>query len=557
MCAMIAAVYARKSTEQSGASDDAKSVTRQIEHAAAYAAAEGWTVPENCFVDDGVSGAEFAKRAGFVRLMNALKPRPAFDVLVMSELSRLGREQIETAYAFKQLSTAGVRCFSYLEKREILMETPTDKFLMSAVTFSADLERDKASQRTYDALLRKARAAHVTGGRLFGYDNRVVLGADGRRSHVERVIRAEEAAVVRRIFELTAEGCGLTRVTKLLNAEGCTSPRAQRGRPKAWAPSSVREVLRRDTYRGVIVWNKSKKRDKWGRQNQQDRPARDWISVPAPHLQIVSNELWAAAHTTMARNRARSGTDTRSVGRPPGSGAKYLLSGLMRCAECGAGLEARTRRQGQRRVLFYGCSSYSRRGTSVCTNNLMVPAVSVEAAVLRAVDDQLLSISVAEEALRRATAAIVERQPDRDGGSREELARVEAEGERLTLAIASGGELSPLVHALRDREARREFLLSKLAGSGPDRVLRVDRRAITQKLRSVLANWRRVLRQHPEDARLMLSKLIVERLTFSPESSDEGVGYRFSGTGTLVPVIAGVVPHNLASPTGFEPVSWP
>jgi hypothetical protein len=32
----------------------------------------------------------------------------------MSEVSRLGREQIETAYALKQLSTAGVRCFSYL-----------------------------------------------------------------------------------------------------------------------------------------------------------------------------------------------------------------------------------------------------------------------------------------------------------------------------------------------------------------------------------------------------------------------------------------------------------
>jgi len=32
---------------------------------------------------------------GFVRLMNVLKPRPKFDVLIMSEESRLGREQIE------------------------------------------------------------------------------------------------------------------------------------------------------------------------------------------------------------------------------------------------------------------------------------------------------------------------------------------------------------------------------------------------------------------------------------------------------------------------------
>ena len=46
----------------------------------------------------------------------------------MSEVSRLGREQIETAYALKQLSVAGVRCFSYLEHRELLLETATDKF---------------------------------------------------------------------------------------------------------------------------------------------------------------------------------------------------------------------------------------------------------------------------------------------------------------------------------------------------------------------------------------------------------------------------------------------
>ena len=38
---MIAAIYARKSTEQNGVGDEEKSVTRQIEHAKAYAATEG------------------------------------------------------------------------------------------------------------------------------------------------------------------------------------------------------------------------------------------------------------------------------------------------------------------------------------------------------------------------------------------------------------------------------------------------------------------------------------------------------------------------------------
>ena len=48
----------------------------------------GWTIDERLiYVDDGVSGAEFANRPGFLRLMNALKPQAPFEVLIVSELS--------------------------------------------------------------------------------------------------------------------------------------------------------------------------------------------------------------------------------------------------------------------------------------------------------------------------------------------------------------------------------------------------------------------------------------------------------------------------------------
>jgi site-specific DNA recombinase len=152
--------------------------------------------------------------------MNALKPRPLSQALIMSEESRLGREPIETAYALKQLVQAGVRVFFYLEDRECTLDSPTDKIMLSLTTFADELEREKARQRTYEAMQRKARAGHVTGGRVFGYDNVEILDADDQRSHVERQIDQTEAAVVRRIFELSASGAGLTRITKTLNADG-------------------------------------------------------------------------------------------------------------------------------------------------------------------------------------------------------------------------------------------------------------------------------------------------------------------------------------------------
>jgi DNA invertase Pin-like site-specific DNA recombinase len=248
---IIAAVYARKSTEQHGVADEQTSVARQVEHARAFAARKGWIVDEACvFVDDGISGAEFANRPDFLRLMNSLKPRPAFQVLVMAEESRLGREAIETAYALKQLVTAGVRVFFYLEDRERTLDSPTDKIMLSLTTFADELEREKARQRTYDAMARKARSGHVTGGRVFGYDNAEITDASGRRSHVERRINHAEAAVVRRIFELCGAGTGYTRIAKLLNAEGAPAPRPQQDRPAGWSPSTVHDVLRRSLYRG-------------------------------------------------------------------------------------------------------------------------------------------------------------------------------------------------------------------------------------------------------------------------------------------------------------------
>lgn len=59
--------------------------------------------------------------------MTALKPKPPFQALIMSEESRLGREQIETSYALKQILDAGVRVFFYLEDRERVLESATDK----------------------------------------------------------------------------------------------------------------------------------------------------------------------------------------------------------------------------------------------------------------------------------------------------------------------------------------------------------------------------------------------------------------------------------------------
>jgi DNA invertase Pin-like site-specific DNA recombinase len=288
---MIAAIYARKSTEQNGVGDETKSVTRQVEHAKAYATKKGWAVVEDyVYVDDGISGAEFVKRPGFLRLMNALKPKPSFQVLIMSEESRLGREQIETAYALKQIITAGVRVFYYLEDRERTLESPTDKLMLSVTAFADEMEREKTRQRTHDALVRKARAGYVAGGSVYGYDNVEVTVPDTvtgkpKRLHVERRINEAEAAVIREIFEKAAAGGGTRRIAHDLNARGVPAPAPRRaGRPRAWAPSTIYAMLTRPLYRGEVVWNRSRKRDAWGIKHQTGRAEAEWVQLEVPAL---------------------------------------------------------------------------------------------------------------------------------------------------------------------------------------------------------------------------------------------------------------------------------
>jgi DNA invertase Pin-like site-specific DNA recombinase len=99
--------------------------------------------------------------------------------------------------------------------------------MLSLTAFATEMERDRARLRTHDARMRKAKSGHVTGGLVFGYTNRPVL--DGtRRSHVEGVVEPREAAVVRRIFALAAEGWGIKRIAAALNTEHAPAPLPRR-----------------------------------------------------------------------------------------------------------------------------------------------------------------------------------------------------------------------------------------------------------------------------------------------------------------------------------------
>jgi hypothetical protein len=207
-----------------------------------------------------------------------------------------------------QIEEASVAIHGYLSGATITLGDETGEMMTVLHSLGASFERRRAKQRTHDALRRRAEAGAATGGRVFGYRNQ--RNGDG---YVHRVVDADEAAVVRRIFAMYDEGAGLVRIAKALDA--VPSPRTGTG---SWAPTAIREMLRRDLYRGVFVWNKTQKIHLRGTKAQRDRAANEWIERAAPDLALIDADLWrrvqerlAAANATFLRRM-----DGRLIGRP-------------------------------------------------------------------------------------------------------------------------------------------------------------------------------------------------------------------------------------------------
>jgi hypothetical protein len=187
-------------------------------------------------------------------------------------------------YLIKQLAQAGVEIVEYVHGHSLTPRTAVAKLLSSVQGYSDEDHREKTRERVHEAHTRLHSLGRVTGGRVFGYRNVDVMhGVDqhGRplRSHVERQIEPAEAAVVVEIFKLYASGLGLKSIAKELNSIKAVAPTPFVRRDptkvqplRGWAAGTIRAILARDLYRGVVVWNKSRKRDDYGQTRQRRRP---------------------------------------------------------------------------------------------------------------------------------------------------------------------------------------------------------------------------------------------------------------------------------------------
>jgi len=226
-------------------------------------------------------------------------------------------------------------------------------------------------------------------------------------------------------------------------------------------------MLHNDRYRGVIVWNRTRKvRDpRTGRRVQRERPKSEWVVFQAPHLQIVSEKLWCTVERRLAMVKTFF-----SAGTSPGLccrslSAHYLLSGFLKCGLCGAKMVVVSGR-GQSGRARYGCPM--KHGRGVCENSLHLRQDNLEREIISGLQSRVLREDVVAYALAEFNRQLRQRLE----GARSHLGRLGQERERLKVeisnlaaAIAQGRQSPALLSELEIRERRlggnrrRDFLV--------------------------------------------------------------------------------------------------
>ena len=109
-----------------------------------------WKIDKE-YIDEGVSGTILAKERKLGTLLKILQKD---DVLITSELSRLGRSTSDVINTCQLLVKKGVNC--YLVKQGMSIDnTPMGKMMIAILSAFAEMERDLISQRTIEGLKRR------------------------------------------------------------------------------------------------------------------------------------------------------------------------------------------------------------------------------------------------------------------------------------------------------------------------------------------------------------------------------------------------------------------
>lgn len=339
-------------------SDYERSIEDQITLCRSYAEREGLGIVE-AFDDRARSGGSIVGRDGLLHLMDKARAH-SFDIVIVEALDRLSRDMEDLAGIHKRLSFLGIEI-------RAVHEGAVNTVLIGLRGLVGQLYREDNAHKVRRGQSGRVRQGLNAGGLTYGYAP--VPGDAGKRTVIEA-----EADIVRRIFREYVDGRTPRDIAHDLNREQILPPRG-----RIWNASTINGNMQRGTgllqnelYAGRLVWNKVRMvRDPdTGKRVSRPNPKSEWQAADVPDLAIIPRELFEAAQ---ARKKARSITHPSQQRQP-----RHMLSGLLRCGACGAGMSTSGRdKSGRQRIR---CSAATESGT--CPEPKTFYRETVEKAVL-------------------------------------------------------------------------------------------------------------------------------------------------------------------------------
>lgn len=370
-----AAAYYRASTGK-----QELSIHDQQQFVRKWASERGYSLtPENEYVDEGISGTTFEKRPGFMKLLNDIRTnRIQVECVVFYDLSRFSRAadtRQSLSYEW-QLEQYGVKVES---AKENLSSVPED--FRPLWETMIHVQNSQYSKKLSELVVRgglsfASRGFNPGGYPPFGYARGMytlegkfirALADDEHKAIKELHIKwipgdPQKVEIVRRIFRLADCGYGGKAICNVFNREGIKSPR-----DGLWGVDTVTQMLKNEAYIGIKSWGKSRHAEK----------AQERVTCPNAHESIIEKEIFYRVQKRLAKRHSCGG----------GIHTLYLLTGIIKCADCGYSFQGKKKANTKGAVnYYYEDGGYVNSG--VCSSQL-IPKDALEAFAIENIQELL------------------------------------------------------------------------------------------------------------------------------------------------------------------------
>ena len=354
----ITALYCRLSQEDEN-KGDSNSIQNQRAILEKYAKDNGF---ENIqiFIDDGYSGVSF-NRPDFQRLLEMME-QGKVATLITKDLSRLGRNYIEVGnYTEMLFPRWNVRYIAVNDNYDSLY-SEGNEFAPFKNLFNEWFARDTSKKIRAVVKAKAERGERVSTQIPYGYKKDPDV-----KGHL--LIDEETAPIVRRIFELCAQGMGPTNIGNVLRDEKIFKPTIRRyheqgiygtvtdtDKPYGWTAETIGRILKNEVYLGHTI-NCRTRVISYKDKRQVDVPKSEQYRFENTHEAIIDQETWDAVQKVREGKRRRNNM---------GELDKY--SGLLYCSDCGSKLYFVRGKSIKPSDYNFICSRYRKHiGEQLCT----------------------------------------------------------------------------------------------------------------------------------------------------------------------------------------------